>query len=247
VGSDIGAPFWRRLPPAGRPNSGTHFRLQSGQNFGEDDKGLSIAQGSARQISSANNIKQMVLAMHNSESANGAFPAAAIYDKNDKPLLSWRVAILPYVEHQELYDAFHLDEPWDSAHNKKLLDKMPAIYMIPPTDGKEPKEKPTKTHYRVFHGKMAAFEGTTGLKVGDFTDGTSNTIMVVEAEEAVPWTKPEELPFDPKKDLPKLGLKDAEKFNAGFADGSVRVLDKKIDKDTLKAYITRNGGEVINE
>jgi hypothetical protein len=210
-------------------------------------EGLIVAKGQAAGVGSANNMKQMVLAMHNYMDAMGAFPTAAIYDKNEKPLLSWRVAILPYIEQEDLYKEFHLDEPWDSAHNKKLLDKMPKIYMVPAQAEKADKEKPTKTHYRVFHGKGAAFEGTTGLKIGDFTDGTSNTIMVVEAEEAVPWTKPDELTFDPKKDPPKVGLKDAEKFNAGFADGSVRTLDKKIDKETLKAYITRNGGEVINE
>jgi hypothetical protein len=187
----------------------------------------------------------MALAMHNyGDSMGGTFPPAAITDKDDKPLLSWRVAILPYVEQDALYKEFKLDEPWDSAHNKKLLDQMPRIYMTPEQAQKD--EKVTTTHYRVFHGKMAAFEGAKGLKFpAEFTDGTSNTILIVEAEQAVPWTKPEELPFDAKKDLPKLGLKGAEKFNAVFADGAVHALKKDIDKDTLKALITRNGGEVV--
>jgi Protein of unknown function (DUF1559) len=207
---------------------------------------LVMARGAASEVSSTNNIKQMVLAMHNYASAMGdTFPPAAITDKDDKPLLSWRVAILPYVEQDQLYKQFHLDEPWDSDHNKKLLENMPKIYQMPSSDGKPP-EKPNTTHYRVFHGKGAAFEGTKGMKLpGEFTDGTSNTILIVEAEDAVPWTKPDELPFDPKKDPPKLGLKGAEKFNAGFADGAVHVLSKKIDKDVLKALITRNGGETV--
>jgi hypothetical protein len=208
-------------------------------------EGLTLARGAASRISSANNLKQMVLAMHNYADANGTFPPAAITDKDGKPLLSWRVAILPYVEEDNLYKQFRLDEPWDSEHNKKLLDKMPRIYMVPPADGHEPKERPTTTHYRVFHGKGAAFEGTTGVGLPGFTDGTSNTILIVEAADAVSWTKPDELPFDPKKDPPKLGLKDAERFNAAFADGSVHTLKKTIDKDVLKALITRNGGEVV--
>ncbi len=208
-------------------------------------EGLFVARGAASEASSANNLKQMVLAMHNYHDTMGAFPPAAITDKDGKALLSWRVAILPYVEQANLYNEFHLDEPWDSDHNKKLIENMPKIYQIPAPDGKAP-EKPNTTHYRVFHGKGAAFEGTKGMKLpGDFPDGTSNTILIVEAEDAVPWTKPDELPFDPKKDLPKLGLKGAEKFNAAFADGSVHMLSKKIDKDTLKALITRNGGENV--
>ena len=162
-------------------------------------EGLFMARGAASEMSSANNLKQMVLAMHNYHDTMGSFPAAAIADKNDKALLSWRVAILPYVEQQELYNRFRLDEPWDSDHNKKLLENMPKIYQVPALDGKAA-EKPNTTHYRVFHGKRAAFEGTKGMKLpADFPDGTSNTILIVEAEDAVPWTKPDELPFDPKK------------------------------------------------
>jgi prepilin-type processing-associated H-X9-DG protein len=204
-------------------------------------EGLLAVRGAAGQAQSSNNLKQMVLAMHNYHDTYGAFPPAAIAGKDDKPLLSWRVAILPFVEQDNLYKQFRLDEPWDSAHNKKLLEQMPKIYMTPEQAQKD--EKVTTTHYRVFHGKMAAFEGTTGLKIADFTDGTSNTILVVEAEQAVPWTKPEELPFDEKKDLPKLGLKGADKFNAAFADGSVRTLQKDIKKDELKPLITRNAGD----
>ncbi len=122
---------------------------------------------------------------------------------------------------------------------------MPALFATPEPEGKEPTTKPTTTRYRVFHGKGAAFEGTKGTKIGDITDGTSLTILIVEATDPVTWTKPEELPFDPKKDLPKLGLKDAERFNVAFADGSVRTLKKTIKKDTLKALITRNGAENV--
>ncbi|HEX5269997.1 MAG TPA: DUF1559 domain-containing protein [Gemmataceae bacterium] len=209
-------------------------------------EGLTIAEDGARRISSVNNLKQMALAMHNVASAEGHLPAAAICDKDGKPLLSWRVAILPYIEQDALYKEFRLDEPWDSDHNKKLIDKMPNLYRVPPQDGKEAPAKETKTHYRVFHGKGAAFEGTTGVKFSDITDGTSNTILIVEAEEAVVWTKPEELPFDVKKDPPKVGLKGMDSFNAAAADGAVHTISKTIDKDTLKGLITRNGGEMVN-
>src|SRR5262249_28595600 len=147
----------------------------------------------------------------------------AIYSKEGKPLLSWRVAILPYIEQEPLYKEFHLDEPWDSDHNKKLLAKMPKVYMRP---GAAPGE--TKTHYRVFHGPGAAFEGKeSAVYPGHFSDGTSQTILTVEAEEAVPWTKPDELPFDvkdEKKELPRLGLPGNELIMVGLADGSVRAM-----------------------
>ena len=105
----------------------------------------------------------------------GTFPAAATYDKAGKPLLSWRVAILPFIEEKKLYDEFKQDEPWDSAHNKKLLAKMPKLFADPTG-----KAKADHTFYQVFVGKGAAFEGKRGIKLTDFTDGTSNTILIVE-------------------------------------------------------------------
>jgi hypothetical protein len=182
----------------------------------------------------------MALAMHNYLDTNGTFPPAAHTDKDGKPLLSWRVLILPYLEQSQLYNDFKLDEPWDGPNNKKLLERMPKVFAVGDKPG-------ANTYYRVFLGKGAAFEGAKGLKIADFTDGTSNTFLIVEAETPVPWTKPDELEFDAKKELPKLGGVDKENFYAAFADGSVKSFPKTIDKDKLKAYITRNGGEVIKE
>src|SRR5262249_52470248 len=119
---------------------------------------------------SSNNLKQIGLAMHMYHDNYGKLPASAIYSKDGKPLLSWRVAILPYIEQEALYKEFHLDEPWDSEHNKKLLDRMPKVYGA----------KGNETHYRVFTGKSSAFESKEGQKFADFTDGLSNTIMIVE-------------------------------------------------------------------
>jgi uncharacterized protein (TIGR03067 family) len=202
-----------------------------------DPKKLKADAGEAvkRQFS-ANNLKQLALAMHNHHAVHGTLPPAAIYDKDGKPLLSWRVLILPYLEEKDLYDQFKLDEPWDSEHNKKLLDKMPQIF------GKEGKE----TFYQVFTGKGTIFEGKEGTKLTDITDGTSNTILMAEAGKAVPWTKPEDLPFDADKELPKLGGLFNGDFHAAFADGAVRFLKGTIDAKELKALITYAGGEVVN-
>src|SRR5205807_1793185 len=116
--------------------------------------------------------------------------------------LSWRVALLPYLEQNPLYKAFKLDEPWDSAHNKTLLAQMPELFA--PVAGKT--KEPLSTYYQVFTGPGTVFDGPKGLRlVADIPDGTSNTILIVEAGEAVAWTRPEDVPYSPKKDLPKLG------------------------------------------
>lgn len=203
--------------------------------------GLTPGSASAR-AASANNLKQLGLAMHNYHDAIGRFPAAAICDRKGKPLLSWRVAILPYVEQDALYREFKLDEPWDSEHNKKLLDKYPKVYAVPGTDDAANRA----TRYRVFTGKGCGFNQLQSARITEITDGTSNTVMIVTTADAVPWTKPDDLVFDSKADVKKLLLWQGGATQFGFFDGSVRTMSEKISETTLKALITMNGGEVVN-
>jgi hypothetical protein len=209
--------------------------------------GLAVAEavektrGAAGRLQSQNNLKQIALASINYADTYMHLPAQAIFGKDGKPLLSWRVSILPYIEQDALFKEFHLDEPWDSEHNKRLLARIPPVFAMPGS-----RKGSTDTYYLSFVGPGAYFEGKKGLRFpAEFTDGTSNTIMVVEAAQGVPWTKPEDLPFDPNKPLPKLGGHFPGGFNAALCDGSVRFLRDTISQETLKAAITRNGGEVL--
>jgi RNA polymerase sigma factor (sigma-70 family) len=189
---------------------------------------------------SAQNLKKIGIAMHNYHDTNtqGRLPALAIFGQNGRPQLSWRVAILPFLDQDTLYQLFRLDEPWDSDHNKKLLDNMPAVFRSPAAKGKQP-----TTPYQVFIGKGAPFHGNAGPRLTQFADGTSNTIMVVESARPVPWTKPEELLFDANHDMPKLGGIARDGFQALMADGAVRFFPNATDADTLRAAITHAGGE----
>jgi prepilin-type processing-associated H-X9-DG protein len=197
----------------------------------------------ARRAQCSNNLKQIALAYHNVHAATNAFPPPAIMSKDGKPLLSWRVAILPYVEQQELYNKFKLDEPWDSPHNKALIKEMPPVYLCPSRKAPEP----GTTTYRVFVGEGALFQEGVGTPIQSVTDGTSNTIMVVESTDAVPWTKPDDLKFDPnaKPSLYGAGSPHPGGFQAAFADGSVRFIKNTINVQVWKALITRASGEVI--
>ncbi len=183
---------------------------------------------------------QIGAAFHKFEKKHGNMPAAAMVGKDGKPLLSWRVAILPFIEQGELYQQFHLDEPWDSEHNKKLLEKMPKVYA--PVRGPAPKE-PGSTYYQVFTGSGAPFslEALKGPKVADFADGTSQTLLIVEASEAVPWTKPANLVYDAQKPLPKLGFGD--RVYVVLADGSSHFIKRTVPEPSFRAAVTPNGNE----
>jgi hypothetical protein len=196
----------------------------------------------AARIGNANNLKQMTLIMHSYNSATGTFPPAAVCDKNGKRLLSWRVAILQYSGEGALYNRFKFDEPWDGPNNSKLIALMPKMYALP-GDTTAP---PGYTYYRVFVGNGAAFDWCKGASMTrDFPDGLSNTILVAEAATAVPWTKPEELDFDPNGPLPALGGHFSSGSLVGLADGSVHLLSKNVSPQTLKAAVTRSAGDVL--
>ncbi len=193
-------------------------------------------------LASGKNLKYLVLAMQGySHYHGGKLPPAALYSKDGKPLLSWRVLLLPYLEQVTLFEKFKLDEPWDSPHNKPLLAEMPAVYA--PVGGPTP--QPYSTFYRVFVGAGTAFEGTGGLSLspGDFPDGLATTLLIVEGDETVPWTKPEEIPYAANQPLPKLGGQFRGAFCAAFASGAVRLIEKGADENRIRAAVTRNGGE----
>ncbi len=192
---------------------------------------------------SIKNLSQIALAMHLYTNDNNLLlPPAAICDKNGKPLLSWRVALLPYLEQDALYKQFKLDEPWNSEHNKKLSETLLKVYA--PVTGRD-QTKPV-TYYRVFTGKEAGFRGCEAVSLRDFAkDGTSNTILVVEAGEAVPWTKPDELPYDPKKPLPKLGGLFPDVFHIVMADRVVRAVKVRFNEKVFRDMITPDGGEAV--
>jgi type II secretory pathway pseudopilin PulG len=201
------------------------------------------AREAARRTQSMNNLRQMSLGMLNYESARKTLPNQAICDKDGKPLLSWRVQILPYMDQQELYNQFHLDEPWDSEHNRALIPQMPQIYANP-----NAKVMDGTTNYLAVVGKECVFDGTNkAVGLRNITDGTSKTIAIVEADadKAVDWTKPDDLRFDANNPTTGLGHLRPGGWLAAFLDGHIQFISNNVDPHLVKAMVTKAGGESI--
>ena len=187
---------------------------------------------------SLNNLKQIVLAMHNFETANGFFPGD-ITDEAGKPLLSWRVELLPYLEQEHIYKKIKRDEAWDGENNKRVLAEMPDVYRV----GFEPKGE-TKTHYQGYSGVGTAFETGKRLTLAGVPDGTSNTLAVVEAGPPTEWTKPGGLEFDAKKPLPPRVGPFKNVFAVAAMDGAAYLIKPDISDETLRTLIGREDGMV---
>jgi len=200
----------------------------------------------AARSQSQNNLKQIGLGIHNYLDANNHMPAD-ILDKNGKPILSWRVAILPYIEQDNLYRNMKLDEPWDSENNSKFSKMQIKTFLSPNATQTMDKDGYSLTNYLAASGKGAAFEPGKKMKIADFTDGLSNTIFVVDSADAVAWAKPGDLALDFTKALPKFESAGKTGIaNVLLGDGSVRTISlKTITEKTLKGAFTRDGGEVL--
>jgi hypothetical protein len=208
---------------------------------------VELARTNSRQSAAIGNMKQLGLAMHNYHDTHKAFPPAASLAKDGKQkLLSWRVLILPFLD-PALYSQFHLDEAWDSPHNKTLIAKMPDIYETGNITTEQRKQG--MTTFLVPVGPKTVFAQSEGVRIRDITDGTSNTIMIVDAsnEKATIWTKPDDLPFDPEQPWLNLDQGGLKQFRAAFCDGSVRRLDESTKLANLRRYFQMNDGEVIEE
>lgn len=206
---------------------------------------IAAARGAANSAKQLNNMKQIALAMHNYHDTYNHLPSS---DGNGQPGdqkkngLSWRVHILPFLEQAELYNQFHLDEPWDSDHNMTLIPLMPETYLVEGVD------TPGETSVHVFTGPNTPFDPENPTSFRNITDGTSNTIMAVTAgpDTATAWTEPGGLSFDPEDPASALGFLD-DFFEAAMMDGSARKIPAFIDPETLSALIGHNDGKIVGE
>lgn len=198
--------------------------------------GFSLA---AAKTQNVNNLRQLGLAINNyTINTNGKFPAA-LCDKNGKPVLSWRVALLPLLEQSNLQSQFKLDEPWDSAHNKKLLTQMPKVFA--PVVAKGAPEG--GTYYQLLVGPGSLCQSynppPTNLWAVFAKKGSINLITVVEASKTVPWTAPEDVAYD-EKQLPTLGGQFPDGFHAAMGDGSVNYFKRNIKPEALRYLASPN-------
>ncbi|HTU26321.1 MAG TPA: DUF1559 domain-containing protein, partial [Pirellulales bacterium] len=185
-------------------------------------------------------LKTLADAMRAAYDDKDRFPGD-ICDASGKPLLSWRVRLLPYLGKEELYNQFRLDEPWDSKHNRRASIRMPSIYHTPM------KGVPHgKTAFLAPNGKGTIFEDQRWLDPKQIADGADSTILLVTAdvEHAVPWTKPEDLAIDPVN--PALGLRHGHgHFVVAAADGSVWRLPDDLEPARLWGFFSAGGGEKV--
>ena len=205
---------------------------------------IPTAREAARRMQCANNMRQIMLAFHNYHDKYGHFPPAYTADENGKPLHSWRVLILPYIEQQGLYDQIRLDEPWDSEHNRQFHSEAPYIFQCRSGDPRESVlvPVPSGTTYSIVYGAETAFHGSQGTSITD-RKVLSETIFLVERRIPVNWMDPSrEIPFEIARrgiNVDAMGISSYHPgiVNVAMGDGSVRAISESIDAETLRKWL----------
>lgn len=197
------------------------------------------------------NLKQIGVAMHNFHDSYRKLPGSSnVREGGLRPSsgefhpFSWRVAILPFVENNELFEAYRFDQPWDGPDNLKLLERMPEVYRSPFASAEFVEVPQGHTLYQGLVGPQTALGPGHGEIFQTFTDGTSKTLLIVESLAAVPWTKPEDLPYSSAEDARRIQPLLGQPLNFVTADAVPRFMDP-VDYDRLTKLITRNGGEPV--
>ncbi len=202
------------------------------------------AREAAQRAQSMNNLKQIGLAMHNYHDTHNQFPAPVMMGPDGKTPHSWRVAILPFIDQAELYNQYKFDEPWDSEHNKKLAEQIPPVYRHP----MDKQDSKSASYFALVGANTLMGDNKRGTRMADIVDGTSNTLLIVEAKRDIPWSKPEDIAYseDRAKAPPELGGWFKQGFLTVMGDGAARMISKAVAKNTLQNLIERNDGQPIN-
>jgi hypothetical protein len=226
---------------------------------------IAQAREAAGRTVAKNNLKQISLSMYDYYDDHGRLPAANAASDDSapnaaNPAVSWRVKLLPLLLRGNSDDVdrknieatisgYRMNEAWDSPHNSQFISKIPARYVSPEEFSKAPHGY---THYCVFV-KPATAEGPSpvwhsggpGPRLQEIVDGTSRTILIVEAAEAIPWTCPNELSWQRNGAMPRLGGIFTEVYHAAMVDGSIRAFRNSTPESELEALITADGNETI--
>ena len=222
-----------------------------------------------RALHCRSNLSNLAKAIQAYRADYGQFPPACVRDANDQPMHSWRVLLLPYLGHDNLYASYRFDEPWDGPNNSTLRQSIPLEYRCPALTRRQ--RSLGLTTYVAIVGKQTAWPDDRPMRESDIHDGADQTILIgeVPSDLNICWLEPRDIPFDkaalgihqmdwstPANNAveqlaashpwPENSSSEIRVTHVAMADGTVHVLPEDMKPDDLRALLTAAGNEPIN-
>jgi hypothetical protein len=203
----------------------------------------------AHQNTCTSNLRQLAGALENYRDTFGRYPPAYKADASGKPLYSWRVSLLPFLGEDNAYFQLDRSQPWNSPHNKKIVDSIePWFFHCPSAKGER-----YETSYVAVVGPETAWPGAKAMRLGDIGDRPGQTILLIEVvDSGIHWAEPRDWPYEwaiqginTQPTMPGLSSGHRSGAQAAFFDGTVRFLPNDTPLETLRALLTANGGEEV--
>lgn len=210
------------------------------------DGAREASQEAARRTQCRNNMKQVAIALQNYHADFGSYPPAYVADEIDKPMHSWRVLLLPYLEAKPLYDKYNCSEPWDGPNNILLASRGPEVYCCP----SDYHWSTGETSFMVAVGDGTLWPGKEPYSIIDGVPRLLDTVLLVEvADSGTSWLEPKDLNIDEMNleinDFSRPGIRSHHRGGAHalFGDGTVRFLTRR-DEGDLKQLLRIDGSRV---
>ncbi len=190
----------------------------------------------SRELSCHSNCRQIALAMGAYHDQYQVFPPAYTVDSNGRPLHSWRVLLLPYLNEQSLYDSLDLTKPWDDEVNRRFWNSMPAVYRCP-----ENQDVADHTTYLAIVAPGSCIQPKKSASFSDIKDGAGSTIVIVEVSkrEGVVWMSPQDADLTLFLAIgSKLAPPHRSAVSAACCDGRVMRLSAHSDDKDRRAMVS---------
>jgi type II secretory pathway pseudopilin PulG len=206
----------------------------------------------AKRTQCRNNLRQISLALQSYHLAFNCFPPAYVADASGRPMHSWRVLILPYLDQVPLYNQYRFDEPWNGPNNSKLAIQRLPVYECP-TDVENREGDQPSTSYVAVVGPHTMWPENSCVSVSDVPDGTSLTLHVAEVRNSgIHWMEPRDLHLGQMSPtINPTGGQGVSSFHtdgalASFVEGDIEFLSEKLPPQTVRKLIDRNDGGPTN-
>jgi hypothetical protein len=204
---------------------------------------IRAAQTAARISNAYGRLSQMRYALENYEQQHGTLPPLNLLDRDGQPVMSWRGLILPALD-TDLFKQLDPSQPWDSEHNRKIVDSIPLNDWGWFARDRAENRSPAVTHIMAYLGPNSFWDAKTGRPAGTIEKFANKVLLI-----SVPQSRIEPLqPGDITEAEIRQFINDGEDVlfilaGGRYTYGTVTIENDKLAFHTWQEELDRKEGK----